>query len=269
LRRAALVVFVVAAIEHVCVDAQWLHVDLPDTPRTADGKPNLNAPAPRSTDGKPDLSGVWAAERNREPGSGTTPGNGFVGNQHAGNIAAGESGGAPLTEWGKKVYSDRRNASHLAIPTELCLPSGIPPDMLRPQLPFKIIQTPTTVVILLEEFNNWRQIHMDGRSLPNDMEPTFFGYSVARWEGDTLVVSTAGFNEKTWLDGSGTPHSEQLRLTERITRRDFGHLNVEFMFDDPKAFTRPWSANVRFDLQPDTELLEHQCENDKWKGGHR
>ena len=251
------------------VHAQWLNVKLPNTPRTPDGRPNLNADSPRTADGKPDLSGVWAVVRDvgGGPDQGAV-GNGFGGNRHTRNIAVDEPGGAaPLTPWGKKLYDERRNAPYPAIPTELCLPSGIPPDMLRPQLPFKILQTPSTVVILLEEFNNWRQIHTDGRALPADMQPTFLGYSVGRWEGDTLIVTSAGFNDRTWLDGSGTPHSEELRLTERLTRPRFGRMDIEYTFEDPKAFTRKWSAKVGFDLQADTELLEHQCENDKWKGG--
>ena len=215
-RHAMVAVMTMAVLLATTVQAQWLHYPTPGIPRTPDGKPKLDAPIPRTADGKPDFAGVWAAERNREPGA---VGSGFVGNRHAGNIAVDEPGGAPLTEWGRKVHNDRRTAPHLAIPTELCLPSGIPPDMLRPQLPFKILQTPATIVILLEEFNNWRQIHTDGRPLPADMQPNFLGYSVGRWERDTLVVSSAGFNDKTWLDGSGTPHSEELRLTERITPR--------------------------------------------------
>ena len=105
---------------------------------------------------------------------------------------------------------------------------------------------------------------LDGRTLPENPQPAFYGYSVANWDGDTLVVRTTGVNDKTWLDGAGMPHSAALRLTERIRRSDFGRLEITYSFDDPQAFTRPWSATVRFDLQPDTELLEHQCENDKW-----
>jgi len=266
--RRVLLVGVVILLAAAGVQAQWLNIKLPNTPRTADGKPDLNAPVPSTSDGKPDLSGVWAVVRDvgGGPDQGAV-GNGFGGNRHTNNIAIDEPGGAPLAAWGKEMYDQRRSAAYPAIPTELCLPSGIPPDMLRPQLPFKILQTPTTVVILLEEFNNWRQIHLDGRTLPADMQPTFLGYSVGRWEGNALVVSSAGFNDRTWLDGRGTPHSEELRLTEKVTRPDFGHLNIEFTFDDPKAFTRKWSASVPFVLQADTELLEHQCENDKWKGG--
>jgi hypothetical protein len=246
--------------------AQWIDHATPGIPRSADGKANLTAPAPRTLDGKRDFSGVWAAERNRPPAA---VGSGFVGNRHAGNIGIDLPGGVPLTAWGQSVLESRRKAAWLQIPTENCLPSGIPPDMLRPQLPFKIVQAPGVVVVLLEEFNNWRQIHTDGRSLPVDPQPAFFGHSVGRWDGDALVVTTTGLNDKTWLDGSGTPHSEELRLTERIQRLDYGHMEIIYTFDDQKAFVKPWSATVKFELEPDTELLDHQCENDKWNARRR
>jgi hypothetical protein len=264
-RSCGVVCVAVLAIASVSgARAQWLIHAVPGTPRLADGKPNLRAPMPRTADGKPDLSGVWAAERNRPPGA---VGSGFVGNRHGENIAVDVPGGAPLTDWARTLLQQRRTAEHRPIPTERCLPSGIPPDMLRPQLPFKVIQTASVVVILIEEFSNWRQVHLDGRTLPEDPQPAFYGYSVGRWDGDALVVTTAGFNDKTWLDGSGMPHSEELIVTERIRRTDFGRLDISYTFDDAQAFTKPWSATVKFELQPDTELLDHQCENDRWQGG--
>lgn len=262
--------FIATTIAFVCVTsttaAQWLNYRTPGIPRLADGTVNLAAAAPRTADGQPDISGVWAAERNRPPGP---VGAGFMGNRHGGNIAIDLAGGAPLSDWGRTVYENRRKAARLEIPTEKCLPSGIPPDMLRPQLPFKIVQTPALVVVLIEEFNNWRQIHTDGRPLPDDPQPAFYGYSVGHWDGDALVVTTTGLNEKTWLDGSGTPHSDALRLTERIRRVAFGNLEIVYTFDDPKAFTQSWSATVRFQLEADSELLEHQCENDRWQAATR
>lgn len=245
--------------------AQWLNMPLPGVPRTSDGKPNLLAPVPRAHDGRPDLSGVWAAVADRTDVPVTsTPG---ARSRAAANIAVGVPGGAPLTPWAREIRAARRRAAGAGIPTERCLPSGIPPDMLRPSLPFKIVQASGVTAILLEEFNNWRQILTDGRSLPPPSQPSWFGYSVGRWEGDTFVVMTTGFNDQTWLDGGGTPHSEELRLTERFRRVDYGHMEVAYTFDDPKAFTRPWSTAVKFVLQPDTELMDHQCENLKWSGG--
>lgn len=168
-----------------------------------------------------------------------------------------------MTPWARSLRDERRNTFGRGVPTTRCLPGGLPFDMLRSNLPFKIIQTSGVTIILLEEFNNWRQVHTDGRALPTDPQPAWFGYSVGRWDGDVFAVTTVGFNDQTWLDGSGTPHSEQLRLTERFRRLDFGHMEIEYTFDDPKAFTKPWSTKVNFQLLPDTELLEHQCENEQ------
>jgi hypothetical protein len=132
--------------------------------------------------------------------------------------------------------------------------------MLRPTLPFKIIQAPGVTAILLEEFNNWRQILTDGRPLPEVVVPTSFGYSIGMWNGSTFVATTIGLGENTWLDARFTPHSEELRLTERYVRRDFGHMEIEYVFDDPKAFTKAWSTRVIFELHPELEVMDHQCE---------
>ena len=130
-------------------------------------------------------------------------------------------------------------------------------------LPIKIIQTPYVVVTLFEEFDVFRQIFTDGRKLPVDQTPSWFGYSVAHWDKGTLVVDSSGFNTQTYIDGEGLPHSEDLRITERYSRPDFGHLKVEFTFDDSKNYSQPWNVTVPFDLMPDTELIEHICENEK------
>jgi hypothetical protein len=245
--------------------AQWLHIPLPATPRTPDGKPNLTAPLPRTPGGKPDLSGIWAAVTNRTEVAAVSVS--LPRTTYTANIAADLPDGAPLTPWAKAIHVDRRKTEMRDSPGAKCLPEGLPTDMLRPTMPFKIIQTPDVTIILLEQFNNWRQLFTDGRELPVDPQPASFGYSIARWEGDLLVVSSAGFRDEGWLDAGGTPHSDMLRLTERYRRIDFGHMEVEYTFDDPKAFTKPWSAVIKFQLQPDTELLDHQCENEKFTSG--
>ena len=135
--------------------------------------------------------------------------------------------------------------------------------MLFRSEPFKIIQSPGVIVILYEVETTFRQIFTDGRKLPVDPSPAWQGYSVARWEGDTLVIDTAGFNDKSWLDDPGHPHSEALRVTERFQRRDFGHMDIQITFDDPKAYTKPWTVTIPFDLYADTELMESICENEK------
>jgi hypothetical protein len=135
--------------------------------------------------------------------------------------------------------------------------------MTRPALPIKIIQTRSATTILIEEFNNWRQIFTDGRPLPIDPQPAWFGYSVGRWEKDVFVVRTAGFSDRTWLDGPGTPHSEDLKLVERYRRPDFGHLEIDYTIDDPKAYMQPFSVTAQFNFLPDTELQDSRCENER------
>ena len=145
------------------------------------------------------------------------------------------------------------------------MPHGVPDAMTVTGLPFKILQTPSVMVLLYEEFHKYRQIHTDGRQLPVDPDPAWYGYSVGRWDGDTFVVETAGFKEGSWLDNNGHPHTEALRTTERFRRVNFGsHGSSRSTIDDPKAYSRPWTSDtIRFVLQPDTELLEHLCENNR------
>jgi len=240
---AAAILFGIAGL----IQAQWLKVPVPGTPRLTDGKPNLSAPAPKMPDGKPDLSGIWAADSRAY----------FL-------DLAGEGVLAPMQPWAAKVYKERIANSGRDKPQVRCLPHGAPDAMLvGPDYPFKIIQTSAQLVLLGEEFNQYRQIFTDGRALPKDPNPAWFGYSVAKWEGDTLVVQTAGFKEGTWLD-QAYPHTDALRLTERFHRLNFGNMELDITIDDPKAYTKPWnSAPVHFKLLPDTELIEHLCENEK------
>jgi hypothetical protein len=258
LRRAAVVLVGILALT-ASPGAQWLNHPAPGTPRLPDGKPNLSAPVPRAADGRPDLSGVWEVV-----GDLVMPTDGRVRSKYVYNIAADLPGGAPFQPWSRAVHAQRQKALGVGAPTEQCLPHGIPDAMLTRTLPFKIIQTPGVTIVLYEEFNNWRQVFTDGRGLPLDPQPAWLGYSIGRWDGDTFVIETAGFNDKSWLDAGGTPHTDALRTVERLRRVDFGHMEIEFSFDDPKTFTRPWSTTVRFNLLADTDLLEHHCDNEKW-----
>jgi hypothetical protein len=239
---------------------QWLDHPTAGIPRLADGKPNLTAPAPRTADGTLDLSGVWEVVGDRVMET-----DGRVRSKYVYDIAADLPGGAPFLPWAKTLHDQRQKALGVGAPSERCLPHGIPDAMLTRTLPFKILQMRGVTLILYEEFNNWRQIFTDGRSLPKDPQPAWLGYSVGSWEGETFVVETTGFNDKSWLDAGGTPHTDALRTTERLRRIDVGHMEITFSFDDPKTFTRPWSTTVRFNLLPDTELLEHHCDNQRWR----
>ena len=227
--------------------AQWLSLPLPGTPRTADGKPNLNAPTPHTTDGKPDLSGIWRADTMRY-------------NENL--LPAGTQ--APMLPWAAELYKHRVDTKGYDRPMTFCMPHGVPDAMTVAGLPFKILQMPGETVLLFEEFHKYRQIHTDGRKLPVDPDPAWYGYSVGRWEGDTFVVETAGFKEGSWLDNSGHPHTEALKTTERFRRINFGRMDLQVTVDDAKAYSRPWTSDtMHFLLQPDTELLEHLCENNR------
>ena len=259
-KRSAIAV-AACVIFSATAQTQWLDYPTAGIARLPNGQPNLAAPTPKAADGKPDLSGIWEVVGDRVMET-----DGRVRSKYVYNIAADLPGGAPFLPWAKALYDERQKSLGVGAPSERCLPHGIPDAMLTRTLPFKIMQMRGVTVILYEEFNNWRQVFTDGRPLPNDPQPAWLGYSVGSWDGETFVIETAGFNDRSWLDGGGTPHTEALRTTERLRRIDAGHMEITFTFDDPKTFTKPWSATVKFNLLPDTELLEHHCDNEKWVG---
>lgn len=251
------------------VEAQWLNHRDPAIPRTPDGRPNLSAPAPR-LNGKPDLSGLWQAER--------TPVSEFVRvlgpglpqiqpdlndvTKHLLNVFWDMT----PEEWPLRpeaaALTGQRQASGRDFQTAYCLPSSIPAALLV--LNFKIVQAPREIIVLAGTGDPPRQIYTDGRSLPKDPLPSWMGSSVGRWEGDTLIVETTGFNERAWLDGFGHPRSEAMRVTERYRRRDVGHMDLEVAFDDPKYYTRPFGFKTTLLLIPDSDVLEYVCtENEK------
>ena len=228
------------------ISAQWLHYPTPGIPRTPDGKPNLSAPAPKTPDGKPDLSGIWA----------TTEGRYFQDLGQAG-VAT------PMLPWAEALYKQRRENLQKGHPSERCLGHGVI-DFDTHATPRRLIQTPQVIAILFESYNLYRQIFLDGRPLPTPSQPAFLGYSVGRWEGDTLVVDTNGLNDQNWLDMNGHPQTEATCFTERFRRRNFGHIDLEVTIDDPKAYTKPWTvALAGWDFRPDVELIESICENEK------
>ncbi len=230
--------------------AQWLHHKTPGIPRTKDGKADLSAPAPRLPDGKPDLGGIWLV-----PGL-----------KYLINIAA-DLKEVPFQPWAAAEYKRRMETRGKDDPNNFCLPSGIP-EKDAVTSPWKIVQTPDLIVILYESRTIYRQIFMDGRPLPDDPNPTWQGYSVGHWDGDTLVVETAGSNGKAWLDTNGHPVTDALKVTERYHRKDFGHMDLQITIDDPKAYTKPWTVTENPVLQPDDELLEYICEENNRDVGH-
>jgi hypothetical protein len=240
----------------LCAQAQWLNQPTPGAPRTPDGKVNMTGPAPRAN-GKPDLSGIWqAVAEPRGPGLyglGESPNSKYFRDV----LSDFKRGEEPLTPAGAELLKQHTEAG-IVIPSLNCLPDGVPHGDLLPE-PFKILQMPGVMVMLYEVETTFRQVFTDGRKLPADPSPSWNGYSVGRWEGDTLVVDTAGFNDLSWLDARGHGHSEEMRVEERFHRRDFGHMDVGVTITDPKIFTKPVAFNFVEELLPDTDLLEHYC----------
>jgi hypothetical protein len=225
------------------LSAQWANYRTPGIPRTADGKPNLTAPAPRTADGKPDLGGLWQM---------------FSPDTAVGNISLRKPGDlqpADIQPWVLPLLQQRAENFGIDNPHYKCLPDG--PNYATSQGFKRILQTPEMIVILQEDLT-YRQIHMDGRALEADPQPSWMGYSVGHWDGDTLLVESNGFNDRTWLI-AGYPHTEALRVTERFRRTDFSHLEISVTFDDPKAYKKAWSLPVSARLAPDTELMEAVC----------
>src|SRR6266850_926568 len=256
-----------------CASAQWLDHPDPRTPRTRDGKANLSAPAPRASNGRPDLSGVWqphasqAGEALRLVGRGADQVDPGVDLQTFSKyflnmLADFKPGEEPVRPEAAAIYRQRGQTSGKDVPTSHCLPGGVPFSTLI--APFKMIQTPVEIVMLLEDNNPPRQIYTDGRKLPANPDPTWMGYSVGRWQGDTLVVDTIGFNDRTWLDGFGHPRSESMHIVERFRRSNFGHMDIEVTVDDPRMYTQAFTVKFPARLLPDTDSLESVCaENEK------
>jgi Carboxypeptidase regulatory-like domain len=201
------------------------------SPHTAE-----SGPTPRTVDDKPDLSGVWFAQRPIDSG---TP--------------------APLP-WADALQKERVANNSKDAPGARCLTRGI--TAAGALFPFKLVQSPKLLVMLFEDdIPSHRQVFLDGRGHPKDPNPSWMGHSIGHWEGDTLVVDTTGFNDRSWLDPQGHPHTEMMRVTERFRRPDFGHLEVEFTIDDPGAYVKPWVIKKVADIDPDDEIGEYICEN--------
>jgi hypothetical protein len=247
-RLAGVAAAVLVSLLSTPAAAQWLNYPTPGIPRLPDGKPNLSAPAPRTADDKPDLSGIWR---------GASP-------LHRFNIAQ-DLKPEDIQPWAEALFLQRVRDSRKDSPLAKCLPVSVPFHNFFNLT--RIVQTPALIVMLYESPNSpHRTIFTDGRDLPKDPNPTWLGYSIGRWEGDTLVVTTTGFNDSGWLDSAGHPQTESLRITERMRRRDFGHMEFEITIDDPKVFTKPFTVKAERLLAPDTDLLEDVCDNERDRG---
>src|SRR5579883_1302483 len=203
-------------------------------------------PTPRALDGHPDLSGNWQPNAIRE---------------NVDLIGAGVD--VPLLPSAEALYKQRRASLSKDDPEARCLPPGVPRMSTTPY-PWSFIQTNDLLVIVYEGGAHiWRKVFLDGRPHNPQVEQTWLGDSIGHWEGDTLVVETVGQNDITWIDESGIPHSNEMKVIERISRPDFGHLTIEHTIDDPKTFSKPWSFTTHPSLLKG-ELIEYICqENNK------
>jgi hypothetical protein len=231
--------------------AQWLNYRTPGLPRTADGKVKMTAPTPRTPDGKPDFTGAWTP----------SGGQGALDGLETLRVAP-----DALKPWAREVMRERAHDFFKTRPDFQCRPSG--PEAESFERDKRILQTPA-MIVLLNPNQTYRQIFLDGRTLERDpTAATWMGYSVGRFEGDTLVVESNGFNDSTWLNNVGLPHTEKLRVTERYKRPDLGHLTVDVTFTDPDTFEKPLQFSLSMQLLTDTEMLEEVCESkmEFWTG---
>jgi hypothetical protein len=233
--------FVLAA--GIALDAQWIKLPTPGLPRLSDGKPHLRGPAPRTADGKPDLSGLWQND----------------GGDHYYNDVTIDLPPGDVAASAHALFQKRQLEFGKDSMETLCLPLG-PAYLSTRYRMSRIVQTPTLIMMAFDDGMH-RSIFMDGRSLEPDPNPTWMGYSVGRWEGDVLVVDSNGYTDRSWLDFGGHPHTEDLRITERYTRRDVGRIDLQVAMVDPKLYAKPITFSMPMVLQADTEMLEGFCEN--------
>ena len=244
------------------VAAQWLKYPTAGVPRLANGQPNLTAPAPRTPDGKPDFSGLWEPDT-RGGTELSTFRTDVVFPPEWFNVGAQLKDGLPFRPWARDLRIARKADNSKDSPDGKCLPMGPFMDHSN-RSPRKIVQISGLVVILYEKSFAYRQIFTDGRPLPTDPQPSFYGYSSGKWEGDTLVVQTVGLRDDAWADEEGTPITEAARVTEKFRRPNFGRLEIEVTVDDTKAYTAPWTVRLSQHIKLDTDLLEYVCrENEK------
>ena len=285
--RAILLTALVALGASSAALAQWPRYMPATTPKGADGKVDLDGPVPRAADGKPDLSGVWdvvpcigcqlgrgrgappqGATPQGAPATPATPApqrgavgqGGAAGRASMGNIGGGLPGGtAPYQPWAADLVKKRMADNSKDNPDAHCLPLGIA-QMNGHPFPRKLIQTPTEVLLIYEGSGTTvREIFLDGRTLPRDPEPWYNGYSVGRWEGDTLVIETTGLMDDGWLDVRGSPITGKGKITERLRRVKYGYLELDETIDDPTVYTEPFTAHLYWRLNPEIQLSEFVC----------
>jgi hypothetical protein len=278
--RTILIVMIMAGVS-ASLSAQWFKVPSPRAPRTAAGEVDLTAPSPRLTNGRPDLSGVWMTAEplcvirgtapiaellKMNPPSRTCPPRTASFSRQSINIGIDMPGGLPYQPWLAKLVDERTANQAIDDPHIRCLPDfflrayGLPHYL-------KFVQTPDLLVMLNEYNGTYRQVFTDGRQLPEAPNPSWQGYSTGTWAEDVLVIDSIGFRDDLWIDWDGSMVTGAAKVRERIRRPDFGHLEIEVMVDDPKAYTKPWSVTLRQQFAADTELIDEICaEGEKFSG---
>jgi hypothetical protein len=259
--------FLVLLAAPIAVLGQWLHYPTAGVPKKADGSPNRTGPTPRMSDGKPDFSGIWHTARlipcTPDSSKFIDCGTEIGGSPLALDLGTDMTGGLPYQPWAAALVKQRKADHGIDDPHVRCLPDNPPRTWVMPHL-VKAVHSPKLLVLLYEVNAMYRQIFVDGRPPLVDPNPSWNGYSTAKWEGDTLVVQTNGFRDDLWIDMAGSPMSEAAVMTERMRRPNYGTLELEITINDPKTYTRPWTVKMVQKIELDTELIDEIClENEK------
>ncbi|HVG54029.1 MAG TPA: hypothetical protein VM846_06360 [Vicinamibacterales bacterium] len=261
---AAALAMLVGSLASATLAAQWIRHPTAGLPRLADGTVNLSAPTPRTADGKPELSGIWTSDE-VDPRRPNVPPNPHDANpsRRMINLGVDLPGGLPYQPWLAALVKEHRANNSKNDPHVRCMPLNFLRGYGMPHL-LKFVQTPGLLLVLNEWNAGYRQVFTDGRPLPEDPNPSWQGYSSARWSGDTLVVDTIGMRDDVWIDWGGAVLTESARVREEIRRPDLGHLEIRVTVDDQKAYTKPWTVLIKERLIVDSELIDEIClENEK------
>ena len=259
LRRCEALVTVALVVLGTPLAAQWVRYPTAGAPRKADGNVDMSATAPRLADGKPDFSGIWTSDEvdPRRPGVPPNPHDATTSRRMV-NLGVELPGGLPYQPWLAPIVKQRTANLAKDDPHIICLPDNFLRAYGMPHL-MKFVHTPNLFLVLNEWNAGYRQVFTDGRPLPEDPNPSWQGYSSARWSGDTLVIDTIGFRDDTWIDWNGSVLTQAAKVREQFRRPDMGHLEIQVTVDDPKAYTKPWTVMIKERLIADAELIDEIC----------
>jgi hypothetical protein len=259
-RHKTLLLLVMASAH---LSAQWVHFPTPGAPRNAEGKVDMSAPAPKMADGKPDFSGTWTSDEvdPRRPGVPPNPYDATTSRRMI-NLGIELKGGLPYQPWLAPIVKQRTANQAKDDPHVKCFPDNFLRAYGEPHL-LKFVHSPSLLIVLNEWNAGFRQVFADGRPLPQDPNPSWQGYSTAKWSGDTFVIDTIGIRDDMWIDWNGSVLTESAKVREAMRRPDFGHLEIQVTVDDPKAYTKPWTVMIKERLIADTDLIEEICLEDE------